>query len=74
MCVYMYVCIYIYIYILYPYIYIYIYTYGVVNVLDCDIGISDFDLQPHDYVHFRLIDLEKILTPLSYNEDGFIIR
>ena len=32
----------------------------VVNMLDCDIVVSEFELQSHSYVHFRTNTLEKV--------------
>ena len=37
----------------------------VANVLDCDLKISEFDLQSHTNVHFRTNTLGKIWTSLS---------
>ena len=36
----------------------------VVNVLDCDIVVSEFDLQAPYYVHFWIITLVKAMNPL----------
>ena len=75
------VCSYLYIY-LYIYIYVYISIYFSLylpiwinrespwcnlNVLDCDIVVSDFELQTHYHVHFRTNTLRKGWTSYLLN-------
>ena len=44
--------------------------HGVVaNVLDCDIAVSEFELQPRYYIHFRTYTLGKD-TPLIFPAIG----
>ena len=38
----------------------------VVNVLDCDIVVSEFKLQSRYYVHFRANNLMKDMNPFNY--------
>ena len=37
----------------------------VANVLDCDVTVSEFELQLHYYVHFRTNILRKSMNPLT---------
>ena len=51
----------------------------VVNVLDCDIIISEFKLQSYYYVHFWIKTLGKsenplILPQLFFLKDGFVFK
>ena len=45
----------------------------VAKVLDCDIVVSEFELQPHYYVHFRTNTLEKGMNLLILTVMGNII-
>ena len=36
----------------------------VVNVLYCDIGVNEFELHSHYYIHFRTYIIWKVMTPL----------
>ena len=40
----------------------------VANMLDCDIVVSQFELQSSYYVHFRTNTLEKGMKPLTHYE------
>ena len=41
-----------------------------VKAIDCEIVVSDFELQPRYYVHFRTNTLEKGMNPLILSAMG----
>ena len=41
-----------------------------VEVLDCEIVVSEFELQSCSYVHFRINNLEKGMNPLILSAMG----
>ena len=42
----------------------------VANVWDCDIVVSEFELQSHDYTHFRANTLGKDMNPVILRSIG----
>ena len=47
------------------YIYIYIYPCGIVaNLWNCDIVVSEFEVQSYYHIHFQTHTLEKGMNPL----------
>ena len=45
----------------------------VTNMLDCDIIVSEFKLQPYSYIHFQTYALEKGMNYLIPSAKGWIV-
>ena len=45
----------------------------VANVLYCDTVVSEFELQPHYYVHFRVNTIEKGMNSLIFPAMDWIV-